>query len=74
MAKKPTSHKNAGGLHSKKDARQDDLRDERQGAYDPVGNQKVPDTNHQTKHERAQTGATFVASLYRLKTLNCRKG
>jgi hypothetical protein len=37
MAKKPTSHKNAGGLHSKKDPRQDDLRDERQGAYDPVG-------------------------------------
>ena len=57
MAKKPTSNKNAGGLHSKKDARQDDLRDERQGAYDPVGNQKVADTNHQTEHERAQTGA-----------------
>jgi len=33
------------------------LRDERQGAYDPVGNQKLPDTNQQTEHERAQPGA-----------------
>ena len=74
MAKKPTSHKIAGGLHSKKDPRQDDLRDERQGAYDPVGNQKVPDTNHQTEHERLRPARTFVASLYGLNTLNCRKG
>jgi hypothetical protein len=74
MAKKPTSHKNAGGLHSKKDPRQDDLRDERQGAYDPVGNQKVPDTNHQTKHERAQTGATFVASLYPTENFELPEG
>ena len=74
MAKKPTSNKNAGGLHSKKDPRQDDLRDERQGAYDPVGNQKVPDTNHQTKHERAQTGATFVASLYPTENFELPEG
>jgi hypothetical protein len=65
---------NAGGLHSKKDARQDDLRDERQGAYDPVGNQKVADTNHQTEHERIRPARTFVASLHRLEALNCRKG
>lgn len=48
MAKTPTS---------KQDRAHGDLRDTRKGAYDPVGNQKVPDKNHQTEHERAQTGA-----------------
>jgi hypothetical protein len=38
-------------------SQQGDLRDERQGTYDPVGNQKRPDTNQQTEHERAQPGA-----------------
>ena len=57
MAKAPIPNQTAGGLRSNKDSQQGDLRDERQGAYDPVGNQKVPDTNQQTAHERAQAGA-----------------
>jgi hypothetical protein len=54
---KMRSNENAGGLHSENGPQQGDLRDERQGTYDPVGNQKLPDTNQQTEHERAQPGA-----------------
>jgi hypothetical protein len=57
MAKAPTANQNAGGRHSAKNQPQDDLRDEGHGAYDPAGNQNLPDTNQQTEHERAQTGA-----------------
>jgi hypothetical protein len=58
MTKTSSSNQSAGGgLHSKSDPQQGDLRDDRQGTYDPVGNQKLPDTNQQTEHERAQPGA-----------------
>lgn len=57
LAKTPSLNENAGGLRNKTDRQQGDLRDERQGAYDPVGNQKLPDTNQQTEHERGQPGA-----------------
>jgi hypothetical protein len=58
MTKRPGSAQNAGsGLHSKHDPQQGDLQDERHGAYDPVGNQSLPDTNQQTEHERAQPGS-----------------
>jgi hypothetical protein len=39
------------------DKSQGHLRDARQGAYDPVGNTRIPDTNLQTAHESAQPGA-----------------
>jgi hypothetical protein len=57
MAKVPTSKQTTAGLHSKNEPQQGDLQDERQGTYDPVGNQTLPDTNQQTEHERAQPGA-----------------
>jgi hypothetical protein len=56
VTKTPSSNDNAGGLH-RDGPQQGDLRDERQGTYYPVGNQKLPDTNQQTEHERAQPGA-----------------
>ena len=39
------------------DKSQDNLRDGRHGAHDPVGNVNELDTNQQTPHERAQPGA-----------------
>jgi hypothetical protein len=57
VTKTPSSNENASGLHRESGPQQGDLRDERHGTYDPVGNQKLPDTNQQTKHERAQPGA-----------------
>src|SRR4051794_2165672 len=42
-----------------KDERASDLRDTRQGAYDPVGNQVVPDTSKPTPREKAQPGASM---------------
>ena len=57
MTKTPSSNENASGLHRESGPQQGDLRDERQGTYDPVGNQKLSDTNQQTEHERAQPGA-----------------
>jgi hypothetical protein len=47
---------NRSGLRGS-DKRQDHLRDSRQGAYDPVGNNAVPDASRQTPHELAQPGA-----------------
>lgn len=59
MAKTPTSNQNAGGLHSRKDRSQGVLRDERQGTYDPVANQKTADTSQPTPHEKAQPGGAM---------------
>jgi hypothetical protein len=57
MAEKmPAPNQNAGGLKGQ-DRKQANQRDARQGAYDPVGNQTVPDTSQQTPHEQAQHGA-----------------
>jgi hypothetical protein len=50
----PAGNQNARGLQGSGHA---DLRDDRQGAYDPVANQTAPDTNQQSAHERAQLGA-----------------
>ena len=41
------------------DNTQDRLRDTRRGAYDPVGNETVPDTSQPTPHERAQPGGAM---------------
>jgi hypothetical protein len=57
MAKVPTSNEKPGRLYSEGNPQQGDFPDEREGAYDSVGNQKPPDTNQQTEHERAQPGA-----------------
>jgi hypothetical protein len=45
-----------GGLRGH-DKQQRALRDERQGAYDPVGNQKKRDASQPTPHEKAQPGS-----------------
>src|SRR5689334_10533965 len=36
-----------------------DLRDDRQGAYDPVANEKKPDDSEPSEQERAQSGGTM---------------
>jgi len=50
----------AGGQGPRsKDERASDLRDNRQGGYDAVGNQKLPNTSQATPHEKAQPGASM---------------
>lgn len=48
MTKTPSSHENASGLHRESGPQQGDLRDERQGTYDPVGKSFVRSNNPQT--------------------------
>jgi hypothetical protein len=74
MTKTPSPNENAGGFHSKNDPQQGDLRDERQGTYDTVGNQKLPDTNQQTEHERAQPGADVRGEPVPTKNLELPEG
>ena len=50
-----TTEPKGGGLRGR-DKQQSGLRDTRQGAYDPAGNQTVPDTSQPTPRERAQPG------------------
>ena len=52
----PSSKKLAEGVDTTKAS---DLRDARQGAYDPAGNQKKPDDSAPTEHERQQTGGSM---------------
>jgi|RhiMethySRZTD1v2_1073278.scaffolds.fasta_scaffold567629_2 hypothetical protein len=40
-------------------SRASDLRDTRQGAYDQVGNQTIPDDSRPTEHERQQSGGAM---------------
>ena len=47
------------GRRGAKGAPETDLRDDRQGAYDPVGNQTKRGTSEATPHERAQPGAAM---------------
>jgi hypothetical protein len=51
-----------------------DLRDKRQGAYDPVGNQKVLDRSQQSEHERAQPGADVRGEPVPNKNLELPEG
>jgi hypothetical protein len=53
---KDTTEPRGGGLRGR-DKQQSGLRDTRQGAYDPVGNQTKPDTSRPTRRERAQPGS-----------------
>jgi hypothetical protein len=62
----PTSNKPAGDPKAKEkrgegvdSSKASDLRDTRQGAYDPVGNQKVADDSAPTEHERQQSGGSM---------------
>jgi hypothetical protein len=74
MTKTPNSTENAGGQQSKNAPQQGDLRDEHQGTYDPVGDQKLPDTNRQTEHERAQPGADVRGDPVPTKNLDLPEG
>jgi len=52
----PVTEPKGGGLRGR-DKQQAGLRDTRQGAYDPVGNQIKPDTSQPTPREQAQSGS-----------------
>src|SRR3954470_2495554 len=41
------------------DRRASDLRDDREGTYDPLGNQRQPDTSQASPREKAQPGASM---------------
>jgi hypothetical protein len=47
------------GRRGAKGGPETDLRDDRQGAYDPVGNRTKRNTSEATTHERLQPGAAM---------------
>jgi hypothetical protein len=65
--------KNRGGLRGK-DGKQDSLVDNRQGTYDPVGNQTVPDTSQPTPREQAQPGAAMQGEPVPTKNFTLPEG
>jgi hypothetical protein len=66
-----THNKRGEGVDTSKAS---DLRDDRQGAYDPVGNQKKADDSEPTGHERAQTGGSMQGEPIPTKSFNLPEG
>ena len=59
MARKAATQSRTSGKLTGRDTHRGALRDTRQGAYDPVANQKVPNTSQASPHEKGQTGGSM---------------
>ena len=55
-------------------SRGSDLRDDRQGAFDPVGNQKKTDASEPTDREREQPGGSIQGEPIPTKSFNLPEG
>jgi len=66
----PNSPKGQSGVSSEQAS---DLRDNRQGTYDPIGNQKKPDLSEPTSRERAQPGGAMQGEPVPAEISSCQK-